>query len=112
MPSRRNQKAGTNKHPIFKTRLLDTLQTPMLRRAHSRMKMGYTRPEGWHPDRFHCSATSLIYRLIRMLFGTLDCGTRRRPGSTHMSFLQLTSILPALTYPAAICEERDGSVTY
>src|SRR6266542_2715632 len=67
-------------------------------RAHSRMKMGYTRPEGGHPGRLNCSATSLIYRLTRMLFGTLDCGTRRAPGSTHMSFLQLTSILLALTF--------------
>jgi len=71
-------------------------------RAHSRMKMGYTRPEGWYPGRPNCSATSLIYRLTRMLFGTFDCGTRLVPGSTHMSFLQLTSILPALTYPAII----------
>src|SRR6266542_1946431 len=81
-------------------------------RAHSRMKMGYTRPEGGHPGRLNCSATSLIYRLTRMLFGTLDCGTRRAPGSTHMSFLQLTSILLALTYPRISIQERDGSLAY
>src|SRR4051794_1967597 len=34
-----------------------------------------------------------------MLFGTFDCGTRLVPGSTHMSFFQLTSILSAFIDP-------------
>src|SRR5262245_9186739 len=71
-------------------------------RAHSRMKMGYTRPEGWYPDRFNCSATSLFYRLIRMLFGTFDCGSRHRPASTHMSFFHSpASYQPAASLPCA-----------
>ena len=51
------------------------------------MKIWYPPRDGWHQGRNSLGVANLIIRLTWMLTGTAPCGTRLRPRSTYVSFM-------------------------